>query len=252
MQNPHKHLLLLRELIAPKSYFALLASLFFLTILSAGTADNVVTRGAVTMLGLFLVCSISVAVSRERHTAYGMFFGGICVTACILISHALELTAIHTKFFQMAGYVLAIVYVAYSAVVIIRDVFSGQVNANRICGAICFYAMIGMCFGMLYFVMDMHDPTCFKIENFYDGTPKAGLPITVHDRYTLFNYFSFCTLSTLGYGDISPISQGARTCAWMEALFGQLYLSILVARLVGLHIAGVNGEMTRDKISNSD
>jgi hypothetical protein len=47
-------------------------------------------------------------------------------------------------------------------------------------------------------------------------------------------YFSFVTLTTLGYGDILPISRLARTLAWMEAVFGQLFLAVLVARLVGL------------------
>ena len=50
-------------------------------------------------------------------------------------------------------------------------------------------------------------------------------------------YFSFVTLTTLGYGDIAPLSQTARTLAWAEALLGQLYLTILVARLVGMHIS---------------
>jgi hypothetical protein len=50
-------------------------------------------------------------------------------------------------------------------------------------------------------------------------------------------YFSFATLTTLGYGDIVPVSAIARTLATLEAITGQLYLAVLVARLVGLHIA---------------
>ena len=49
-------------------------------------------------------------------------------------------------------------------------------------------------------------------------------------------YFSFVTLTTLGYGDIVPLSPAARALAMVEALLGQLYLTVLVARLVGLHI----------------
>jgi len=165
----------------------------------------------------------------------------------IVVSNLFLVAPMHTKFLKMSSYILAIIYIAYAAQMIIRDVFSGEVNANRICGAICFYVMIGLCFSMFFFTLDIHNPTSFKIEHFYDGTPRAGLPISVHDRFTLFNYFSFCTLSTLGYGDITPVSQTARTFCWMEALFGQLYLSILVARLVGLHIAGVG--MTDRKIA---
>lgn len=50
-------------------------------------------------------------------------------------------------------------------------------------------------------------------------------------------YFSFVTLTTLGYGDISPASFGARTLVTLEALVGQLYLVILIARLVSLEVA---------------
>ena len=49
-------------------------------------------------------------------------------------------------------------------------------------------------------------------------------------------HFSFVTLTTLGYGDITPVSHLARTLAWLEAAFGQIYLVVLVARLVSLHL----------------
>ena len=52
-----------------------------------------------------------------------------------------------------------------------------------------------------------------------------------------FTNFSFVTMTTLGYGDISPVSPAARTLAWMQALVGQLYLAITIAGLVGIHIA---------------
>ena len=61
--------------------------------------------------------------------------------------------------------------------------------------------------------------------------------LSAEKRYPLFIYFSFSTMSTLGYGDIVPVSRLARSLSWLEALTGQLYLTILVARLVGLHIA---------------
>jgi voltage-gated potassium channel Kch len=50
-------------------------------------------------------------------------------------------------------------------------------------------------------------------------------------------YFSYVTLATLGYGDVVPITDGARSLAVLEALGGTVYLAILVARLIGLHLA---------------
>ena len=50
-------------------------------------------------------------------------------------------------------------------------------------------------------------------------------------------YYSFVTMTTLGYGDIVPVSPAARTLAYMEAAMGQIYVAVLIARLVGLHTA---------------
>jgi uncharacterized membrane protein len=55
---------------------------------------------------------------------------------------------------------------------------------------------------------------------------------------TDFLYFSFVTLATLGYGDVAPVSPGARLTAVLQSLLGLLYVSILVGRMVGLHTAG--------------
>ena len=51
-------------------------------------------------------------------------------------------------------------------------------------------------------------------------------------------YFSFITLTTLGYGDITPVSRMAKNLALLEAVWGQTYLAVLVARLVGRHLSG--------------
>ena len=52
-----------------------------------------------------------------------------------------------------------------------------------------------------------------------------------------FTYFSFVTMTTLGYGDITPVTENARTLAWLEALIGQLYLAVMVAGFVAVHIS---------------
>ncbi len=63
-----------------------------------------------------------------------------------------------------------------------------------------------------------------------DGADYVG-------RVMQMRYFSFETLTTLGYGDIVPRSPAARMLATIEAVMGQIYLTVLIARLVGLHIA---------------
>jgi voltage-gated potassium channel Kch len=60
-------------------------------------------------------------------------------------------------------------------------------------------------------------------------------------------YFSFVTLTTIGYGDIVPRSAAGRIFASLEAVMGQIYLAVLVARLVGLHIIHAESPASRDK-----
>ncbi len=125
----------------------------------------------------------------------------------------------------------ALVFFGYVAVVMIRHIFlaSQQVNADLVYGAISVYLLIGVTFGFAYVCLDAVVPGSFAgIE------ADLGRP---HELVRDFNYFSFVTLTTLGYGDITPQSYQAGVLAYLEAIIGQVYLTVLVARLVGMHIA---------------
>jgi len=102
---------------------------------------------------------------------------------------------------------------------VLRD---DAVTAEKISAAICVYILIGLTWVFLFSVTYRLQPTSFRIEN---------------AELSDFVYYSFITLSTLGYGDITPLSPPARALSYVEAITGQLYLAVLVARLVGLHIA---------------
>lgn len=108
---------------------------------------------------------------------------------------------------------------------------SGRVDAEKVAAAVCVYLLIGVVWHDLYAIVDTLIPGAFN-----------SAVLTKSD----FVYFSFITLSTLGYGDITPINGPAQALAYTEALVGQLYLTILVARLVGLHIAYTGPECSDD------
>jgi hypothetical protein len=83
----------------------------------------------------------------------------------------------------------------------------------------------------------VHDVSCqsYTADAILESAaPEAGL-------FPLFTYFSFVTLTTLGYGDITRVSDAASTLAWMEALIGQLFLAVLVAGFVADHISKIGG-----------
>ena len=97
----------------------------------------------------------------------------------------------------------------------------GRVDAERICAALCVYLLAGIAFGGFYAVLEALGP----------GALAGAGPLDLDDAV----YFSFVTLATLGYGDIAPVSSAARALAVLEAVFGQLYLAVLIARLVSLY-----------------
>jgi len=132
--------------------------------------------------------------------------------------------------------VFSAVFFAYLIFNILRDI-SGEdrPTSERLFGALCAYIFIGMLFALLYARLEFHDTNlpAFSVSNdaiIESASSEAGL-------LPLFTYYSFVTLTTLGYGDITPVSEAARTLAWIEALIGQLYLAVMVAGAVALHMS---------------
>jgi hypothetical protein len=99
---------------------------------------------------------------------------------------------------------------------------------ERIAGAICVYVLIGFAWAKVFETLDGVAPGTFRFPLDTEWVTPSPL------RY---RYFSLVTLATLGYGDVSPVTTLAGTLAWIEAITGQLYLAITVARLVALSVA---------------
>jgi voltage-gated potassium channel len=91
----------------------------------------------------------------------------------------------------------------------------------------CIYLLLGLSWALLYAFLNRIAPGSFS------GMQHTALELQVWE----FVYTSFVTLTTLGYGDISPMTPIARSLAYMEAIVGQFYLAVLVASLVGTYIA---------------
>lgn len=103
-----------------------------------------------------------------------------------------------------------------------------EVTADLIMGAACGYLLLGLVWAYGYNFLALIQPNAF------DGAENP------HQQIWPYIYYSFVTLTTLGYGDITAATDQARALSILEAIFGQLYLAILIARLVGLHAAQIN------------
>ena len=106
-----------------------------------------------------------------------------------------------------------------------------RVTSELIFGATSVYLMMGVVGALLFAVLDMWSPGSLRMPG------GAGSGVEDATRFSTVTYYSFVTLTTLGYGDITPVSRLARSLSTMEAVTGQLYLAVLVARVVGLQIA---------------
>lgn len=133
----------------------------------------------------------------------------------------------HHKAVAIAGVVFGILFIGYTAVsIFIFILHAREVTRHVIFAAVSVYLLMGLLWSLIYGALELLNPDSFK--SIAQGF-KAG--------QSFFLYFSFVTLTTLGYGDIVPVSPQARSLSVLEAVVGQLYLAVLVARLVGIHIS---------------
>ena len=126
--------------------------------------------------------------------------------------------------FLVAGLVLVAFVVANLLRFILR---APSVNAEVLCASISAYLMLGLMWTMAYWLVNQLTP-----GGAFSFNTNAG-PQSING-FNAF-YFSFITLSTVGYGDITPVSRIARWIAAMEAMTGLLYVAVLIARLVSLY-----------------
>lgn len=118
----------------------------------------------------------------------------------------------------------------FSTVMALRFAMSGSViSAEHIYASLSAYILAGVFVGVLYSGLEHAWPGSFAIT----GQPVQGLLLP-----STAIYFSFVTLATLGYGDVVPLSEAARGMVVFEAIAGQLYLAVMVARLVSLYVVG--------------
>jgi len=123
----------------------------------------------------------------------------------------------------LAVHVLYASFFLVSVVVLVLTISSSRtVTADTIKGGLSVYFLIGIFFNLVYLIVLQLDPNAF-----------ANVVSAFADCF----YFSFVTLTTLGYGDIVPVSPYAKSLAILEAFVGQVYLAVFIAQLVGMRLA---------------
>ena len=204
--------------------FRLLLLALFLAFGGTAVASGTRAERLVNAMLLALVLVAAVLDLREREHRWrfaGLAAGIILLSGVDLNVRVPYLAALVDA--MMVVFAGLVVWRAYT-VVMRRQ----RPVADRIVGAICVYVLLGLAWAKTYEALDGVAPGSFR---FPADTAWAAPGLL---RYI---YFSFVTLATVGYGDVSPVTALAGTLAWMEAITGQLYLAVTVARLVALSIA---------------
>ena len=131
------------------------------------------------------------------------------------------------------GHAIGTLFFVAVAGKIIRSIFTlRQLSLDSIFGTICGYLLLGIAWALTYAMMYAANPESFQFGDLIRQQMELG----DYSR-NVFIYYSFVTLTTVGYGDLTPLSIPARTVSWLEAITGQLYLAVLIAGLIGALVA---------------
>ena len=203
-----------------RSYTILFLSLLITLIVAPIAAEYQLRTGPIELL---LIVNLAVAAA-----GYGTRRGRHRLLAVVLLIALLRIVGkwFNVETFSAGARALSVVLAFLAAAAALRFALrGGKVNAEKVGAALSAYLLAGHCFGIAYFQVNQLRPGSFSIG----GAPTTPLQLDLQTAI----YFSFVTLATLGYGDILPLTPTARGLAVSEAILGQLYLAVLVARLVG-------------------
>jgi hypothetical protein len=178
-----------------------------------------------TMTGSIVLLSGIYAMSERRRLFVITLIGAAATVAMNWLTVVLQ-----SEWVAIASDGLTLLLLGLFSIGILDDVLRrGRISADKIRGAICVCLLIGFAWAVGYAIIELINPGSFS------GLAETD-PHNYVGRIMQLRYFSFATLTTLGFGDILPRSPSARTLATLEAVTGQIYLAVLIARLVGLHI----------------
>ncbi len=167
-----------------------------------------------------LLAGVFAIRANRRDFIIAMFLGGPALCG------SLVLILFDNNLMEIISLAFVIFFLAFTTGSILAYVISaGAVTMDKLFGSACVYLLIGLTFAAVYMMILQFQPDAVRVS-------------AEDEQIVAFSdlvFFSFTTLTTLGYGDITPVSEHARTLAAMEAVTGVLFLALLIARLVALY-----------------
>jgi hypothetical protein len=128
---------------------------------------------------------------------------------------------------------LAALFLGFTVAALLLEIHEAKaVSTDSLSGAFSGYLLTGVVFGHLYCIVEAATPGSFRVP-----ADLAAMMGEVGRRRYVLTYFSVITLTTVGYGDITPATQPARALACLEAVVGQLYIAVVIAELIGMKVS---------------
>ena len=197
-------------------FFSLVGVLFLLPFVNAMPMLRFALVGQYTFVMLYLVFS-------ARHTR-ALYLVDMAFVVPTLIATWLD-SVYQNEYTFVASYLSMMIFFLYLQYLVIRQmIHAHKVDTNTIFGAMNIYLLAGLIWAYAFILLNHFDSSAFHLAS-YENISK---------EVELFTYYSYSTLTTLGYGDIVPESAQARMLSVLEAVFGQLYLAIVIAKLVSI------------------
>ena len=203
--------------------FGLLFVSLLLTLGGSAIMSELGVTGASNVLILINSLLLLVVVSGRLILMAGLFLFAVFVLSLVFFT----LTGVEA--FTRAGEISVVILLVLGTLACFRDAFRrGPVDRERLAAALSLYLLLGLVFAMIFRVFEELLPGSL---HFSVSQSSASEVRPLADMV----YFSFVTLATLGYGDIVPLTPAAKGLAILEAIIGQMYLVVVVARLVSLY-----------------
>jgi hypothetical protein len=192
-------------------------------------------EGLMSLLMLAVIVSLCVE-SRQR--SFAILLG---LPAILLPILGQTLPAASGRGTMACGHLCQAIFLFSSAGLIVKSLFNADaLSSDSIFGAICGYLFLGLGWAVLYLLIEGFRPNSFAVS---PALLSADDPSRLEP--SVLSYYSFVTLTTVGYGDVTPVSAITRTLAWIEAMTGQFYLAVVVAGLVSMITTGAGLDRNR-------
>lgn len=208
------------------SFYNLLCSLLFILLIYPFSEGRPIASLIFALFFSWLLISSLWAISpRRTYKVCLLIFFGIPSVALLWLDRHFNSFGL-----RVGDYLFMSVIIGWTIASMLNYIMrAGKVTGEILAGAGSVYLLIGIFWGIVNSLLYLLHPGSFAISEALSGG--------MHSSWPVFNYYSFTTLTTIGYGDITPVTARAQSFAIIEASMGVLFIALLISRLVGMYIS---------------